>query len=715
MATEKPQISLPVLQPPTGMPEVLEEREDLIASEFKRELDDDFLSKYTSKFAITDKPDRLDERYFILPNQPLLQFDSKLAKAYMAMDETNSERLLYALICSSFVPARQKVVQTLKSHPQPNSLTIVAEGIVKVSALNEERYVVIFEQPKGKLLSEIIAAQTQPFSDRYIVERVIAPLVSALTMFEEQGITHGRINPENIYIGATLTLGECVSEPCGFSQDFHFEPINRIQATPAGKGEGHISHDYYALGVLVALMKRRPRPLQDPDQDRFVRRLLSEGSYLGIIGYADLSDEMSDLLRGTLNDGTHDRWTSKQLKPWITGKRFNLLIPTIPSLGSRPFELNGTEYQNLKQLSHAITKSWEQALPVIRDGTLAKWVEQSTRKREVAEYLNRTVSGYSSRTGKAVHEMITRFLFALDSSAPIRMKNLATHADGVGTLFAYLYHEKDDAALNQLGNIIEQSIISNWLDVLRRIFNTEISDEIQQKVTSIDKMRLYMRTQGMGFGPERMLYELNPSLPCQSPILKGYYCSTLKHLLIALDNIAGQKNRAEFPIDKHIAAFIGAKTSLTRDLKFTEFSAYPALARHKGLMSLKFLNQAQMQVHGMILPGLSGWCTSSFLDAIGTLHSTTIREQMCTAIRSLVYSGQFAPMVDYLTSFDYSEADANGFHEAASQYAIFTDKIRDLRNEELRAYKAHILGSTIAKFLAYGILLIMILYFYFGE
>lgn len=713
MANPQPLPITPMpLQPPGIMQEEVEEREEKIASELKRELDE-FLGKYHSKYAITGQSDRLDDRYVILPNQPLPQFNTLTSKAYMALDEMNSERMLYAALCSSHLPPRQKVAQLLKNNPHPNCITVVAEGVVRISSINEERYIIIFEQPKGKPLAEIIAGQSQPFSDRYLIEKIIAPLGAVLGMFEEQGITHGQINPNNIYVSTTLTVGECVSEPCGYSQDFHFDPINRIQTSQAGKGNGHISNDFYALGVLVALMKLKPKSLQDPDQERFIRRLLREGAFLGIVGYADLSDEIADLLRGTLNDNTHDRWTYKQVKPWVTGKRFNLLMPTIPSLGARPFELNDAEYQNLKHLSHAIHRAWEQALPIIRDGSLAKWVEQSTRRREISEYLTRTVNAYNTRSSKAVHEMITRYLFALDNYAPIRMKGLAAHVDGIGSLFADLYQQHDETALNQLGDVIEQSITSSWADSQRRIFNVEsIPEELQQTITSIDKARLYIRAPGFGFGPERMLYELNPSLPCQSPIVKGYYATSIRHLLIALDNISSQKNRAEFPIDKHIAGFIAAKANIVRDMSFTEFAAYPQLVHHKGLIALKFLNQAQLTVNGLNLPGLTSWCVSSFMDAIGTLHSTTIRDQMCKALHSIVYGGQFSSIEDYLVSYDYSEADAKGFQAASQQYADFTDKIRDLKSNELRTYKAYILGSTIAKFVSYAILIIVFLYFY---
>lgn len=691
-----------------------EERIEEIASGLKQEIAEAF-QKYTSKYANTYQTDRLNERYVLFPKQPLPQYNTQLTQACVAIDETNSERPLYAAICPLHISPRYKVIQKLKANPHPNLVTLVADGVVRISSLGEERYVIIFEQPKGKPLSEIIAGQAQPFSDRYLIEKIIAPLGSVLAHFEDQGITHGRINPNNVYVGVTLTLGECVSEPCGYSQDFHYEPFNRIQASQSGKGNGHISQDYYALGVLTALMKLRPKPLQDPDQERFVRRLTREGSFLGIIGYADLTDEMADFLRGTFNDNAQDRWTYRQIRPWTTGKRFNLLMPTIPSLGARPFELSDGEYKNLRQLSHAIHHQWETTIPYLRDGSLIKWVEQSTRKREISEYLTRVVKGYNSRIAKSLHETITRFLFALDNQAPIRMKNLAAFPDGISTVYAEYYHRHDDGVLNQLADLIEQNIVSSWSEAQRRIFSVDnLPEEMQQIVTSLEKTRLLIQNSALGFGAERVLYELNPNLPCQSPIVKGYYAADLKHLLIALDQIANSKNRPDFPIDRHIAGFIAAKTNINRDMSFHEFAANPKLAKNLGLIALKFLTQAQMPVQGNF-PGITGWCVSSFLDAVGTLHSATIRSQICDGLRSYVYAGQFAPILDYLASYDYTNADASGFEKAAEQYAAFSAKIHDLRSTKLREYKAYILGSTIAKFVAYGVLLFVSLYFYYRE
>ncbi len=123
--------------------------------------------------------------------------------------------------------------------------------LVDLSRPEEERFVIFYERPQGKKLSELLAQNQHPMNLQFLCDRIIAPLAAAINQFGELDITHGAINPDNIYFDDIAVLGPCVSEPCGYSQPFYCEPLERMQALPAAKGEGSTGQDYYALAITV--------------------------------------------------------------------------------------------------------------------------------------------------------------------------------------------------------------------------------------------------------------------------------------------------------------------------------------------------------------------------------------------------------------------------------------------------------------------------------
>ncbi len=54
----------------------------------------------------------------------------------------------------------------------------------------------------------------------------------------------------------------------------------------------------------------------------------------------------------------------------------------------------------------------------------------------------------------------------------------------------------------------------------------------------LERLRSIIRNAGLGFGIERMLYDLNPDMPCQSPLFAQWHVATLPALLKQLDRLA---------------------------------------------------------------------------------------------------------------------------------------------------------------------------------
>src|SRR5690606_10232023 len=68
-----------------------------------------------------------------------------------------------------------------------------------------------------------------------------------------------------------------------------------------------------------------------------------------------------------------------------------------------------------------------------------------------------------------------------------------------------------------------------------------------------------LKRPGPGFGPERALYELNPTLHCQSPMMGRRFVTDVDALLAALEETAGTIDGDKMLLDRHVAAFIAAR------------------------------------------------------------------------------------------------------------------------------------------------------------
>src|SRR6185369_6352397 len=76
-------------------------------------------------------------RYRIMVGQPLAEFSSLFAKAYVVSDQVNPGAQLYALVFDNEVPLRQKHIDFLREFRHPNMVSLLAVGAVEISTLAE--------------------------------------------------------------------------------------------------------------------------------------------------------------------------------------------------------------------------------------------------------------------------------------------------------------------------------------------------------------------------------------------------------------------------------------------------------------------------------------------------------------------------------------------------------------------------------------------------
>jgi len=661
----------------------------------------DFLREYKTENHGGEK-DVLDRRYQIDFNSPITDFDCKNAKSYVANDRKTPNKQQYiALVCNNGSLQRTEAIAPLINAPHPNIMSLISAGVVDCSRLGEERFVLLYERPNGRKLSELIAASNKPPSFEFICQNIINPIALAIQHLSDIGLPHGSINCNNIYFKDVAVLGHFVAEPCGISQPFYYEPLERMQALPAGKGEGDTAEDYYALAVVVLHILYGMNHFAGMSQEVLMRRIMREGAFNALTRNKDMPEVFYDFFRGLLTPNAKERWGYKYMKAWLDGKRYNVL-PTPPQQEAiRPFEFEGGSANTRREVAHLFFQHWQAVPEVIANGQLSNWVAISLRNKELNEYLVNTGKGIHALIKKndfALDEQIMRVITVFDRTGPIRLRKLSFNLDGISSLFAELMLTGAQAEMQLLMRFIELSMFNFISDKTKE--NEKQDDDEDDKfadiITKLERLRSILRSNGLGFGAERVFYDLNPNAQCISPLLAGKYVANLPSMLKTLDILASNLARDKDPIDNHIAAFLASKLNVNHEIHLNGMETNKIISQSPTLISLKLLASAQRKSKIDYLPGISNWLALRILPLLDSIRSKTLKHNLLVMLEKSAKTGNLTKMADIFVESGYALAEETAFQQAVHRFKKNANEIRYYNRQDVIEENSKRLGTNMA-------------------
>ncbi len=640
-------------------------------------------------------------QYYVDTNDALPNLTSTFARAYMVHDKKRKmEDAYYCLVLDKTIPWRLSAINTLKTFSDLTLNTPVACDVTFLTSFQEHFCVVVLPLPERRRISLAqYMKETGACTEEFLVEKIITPLNAMLGELEAIGVTHGNINLENVFFDENLNISvrECVSEPCGFSQKMVYEPIERGCALPIAKGEGDSSADYYALGVLAVFMLSGRNTVEEMDDEEILRAKMVKGSFNTLVGNQPLSPYMLDLCRGLLNDKKGTRWHHIQLSEWVKGKRFNLVrVPPIVE-ATRSLHFNGQQYFNRRAFAHDLFRYWDSAKKFLREDKLIKWVEGSVGDPDMADKLRKAdkitmKKGLSIRTTfDEDDELVTRTTLILDPEGPMRIKDISTNIDGIAPLLAYAYstHKRDYIQL--IGYLISY----NFLEYHKPPPGEKKSKN--EYLWHLKRCMNFLSKKGFGFGMERCLYEINPFLPCQSPLVIKEAPISLPELLEILDSKTTIK---DYPFDRHIAAFIANRIDLNNEIRVKTLEKFPEFAGNKHIQALALLMLAQKET-GAKLRTLSEALANQMLSATSILHGKTIKKELHSNIRKVAKDGNLIKLFQIIADSQYIMQDMIGYQEAIEEYQEIGQEISKLDSKSTVSSLGYRYGLRLAVVISY--------------
>lgn len=582
----------------------------------------------------------LGTRVDAYPSSPLPELNSGGGPAFAARLKGDGTSDLMAILCTGGLPTRIDAVNSMRTIDHPAVLRLVDHGVVAWP--DGMRYAAFaYQRPLAPRFKRDLDETHAPMSEDAVNHRFVQPLVGALSEFMRTGIFHGAIRPTNIFwrYGSTAPpqLGDCLSAPPGLTQPALFTTIERGMCVPLGRGMGSHSDDCYALGVTLALFVLGHNPLKGLDDAGVLRAKMEHGTFNTLIGHHHLSPNHIELYRGLLTDDAHQRWTAADLDQWLSGRRLTTKSSDIGRRANRSFEFAGRDYWQPRLLADAFSRHVNDAARLIDSGALDKWLRRSLDDEDRAEDVQEAIASLkeSGKTANYEDQLVARACIALDPSAPIRYRGLVFMPDGFAGLMAQAI--VSGGKIDALVDVISSQLVPFWIEMQK-----QMKSEMVPLTQQFDRLTTVMEKATYGNGIERAVYELNPTLPCLSPILRGQYVMTPRMLLPSLEHMAGSSARSPEPMDRHIAAFL-----IVRDRKselLMESMSAPEGSLRRGLAMLTLYAEMQNRHGPESLPGLAKWLAPALEPVTRRFFGKSLREHVQSQIREAIETGDLGSL-----------------------------------------------------------------------
>lgn len=668
-------------------------KNDNISLQNNGEIVDSFANKYSNNFAwehlhFTENENQV-ENFVFEAVVKLSEFSTDFADAFPVTEIKNQTNTiltpesLYVLVFKRNVPLRlNEILNYGKNHNAHDAP--IAYGLTRITNLEGCPYfVVVLPKPRGKNLKQITEAGVR-LDENFIYKKLLPPVTEELKILHERGIIHGRINLENIFIDqdGKVRLGECISDLCGYSQVAFFEPIERAQSQPIGRGEGGPEVDCYAIGILIHALLTGHN-FWELEVNDMVRKKLHRGTYDFLVNHALISGRIGELVKGLTADIPDVRWGIKMVESYMHDSGFNFLAPTDLNYFNRAIIFNHKECYSKRALAHELVVNWENAKSFIRTDKIKKWLEPIVAEEKFYDYLDLISSGSSTRgiLQKAFdsdEEALVKVIIALDPLGPIRIRDISFQKAGIGAMLIHSVNNSQGDRIQLISGFLMSNIISIYDGIKQFYPNIDILKNTQ----SIKKCSEFMLKNSIGFGIDRCLYELNPTLICQYPgVLDGFILSAQDFFkYIEQSSVLAQQVVCQKPV----GGFLASKINLKEEIKIKELFSYETITKTRAYQTLMLLVYAQKVMKIPKIPNIAQAIANQLQEVIDTIfRGKSIKANFIRKLQEAAKTGSIGDIAKVICNTELYRKDADGYAKALRRGAEIAFEIFSFNDRTL--------------------------------
>ena len=632
------------------------------------------------------------------------------ADAYAVIDRRDGRTGLMAIEVAAGAPARAAELHRFLAGPVTGVLSPLAVGPARDGRGRSALYV-IYQAPPGRALVAAGLAQFAPWGEGALLNQVLRPAAQALDLLRQRHITHRAIRPDNLFqigVSEPVVLGSAWSEPPAMRQSAIYEPPYSAMCLPAGRGDGGIADDVYALGVTLLVLALGREPMAGMDARSIIQAKLERGSFTALVGDARLPPAIQDIVRGMLAEDPDHRPTPALLVD-IEVARGRRVAARPPRRAQRPLEVGATAAWTARTLAFAVASEPDAGIHALRSGTIDQWIRRSLGDSALAARLEDVVrlrgGQAEAATARDDAALAMRAVAILDPLAPVCWNGIAVWPDGLGPALAAAQATGEGAAaLAPLSEIVADEAIGSWATL-----RAERCDAPTFRLDA-HQHRAMQRQKGWAGGMARLSYALNPLLPCRSPLLTRFCVTRLPDLLPALEACAAQNELREAgPLDPEIAAFLAARSEMGLE---GEMAALGDARRQdtQMLVMLRILTAVQTRTRGAATPALARAMAARVAPAMAMFQGRSRRTRREAALEGLAATGRLAGLLGLLDDPEELTHDRQERATAMAQVAAIDRQLATIaantggRTASARDLGHEIVGAAGALALIYAIM-----------
>ena len=613
-------------------------------------------------------------RYRIQPGVILPHLCTSSAKAYLASDTEDSQKSIYALVLDRAIPARHSAIVNAKGIVHEALAKPLRWGLVSWNDAGREEIVIILPQPSGPPLMPSLDATIQPWMAREIKRDFLIPILDLLRRMHDERVTHRNIRPTNLFRNVddgTVTSGQVYSAPPGYEQPAIFEPLDRVRCLRLGRGVGDMCDEMFAIGVTIMLLALGRNPAADLDEDELLHRRIELGSYNAMLGTNKLPSELASVVRSLMRDDAHERWTLADISSWVHTGRINPSQPTPGVRADRPFEFGDRLAFTERELANILAKDWDRAIRLVAGKEIEHWIDRSLKNRDLAKQIAECAEpGPKGPKQMSSDILLSRILTLLDPTGPICFRGMRVIPDGFATVT--LSALRDRKLAGDFTEMIAGKMMNFWHEVQPRPKTWMLAaSEVAEKAS------IYLAQRDPGFSIERCAYELNPALPCLSPLLKGSAPLQVRELIETMEAHAGD---GEFLFDRHIAAFLGARIPGSIDRELNDIARAPDESVMR-ISQLRLLAYVQSKNSSTTAKKLYAMFLKHLQPVLDDYHNIPMREKLHRAARKAASRGSLNDLVRILDNKKNRSWDAKGFALARQRHRQLEQELHRIKTD----------------------------------
>ena len=636
-------------------------------------------------------------RFEIFPDKTLPLFDAPGAPAFMAEDGKNPRRPLFARVAEYGLYPRSDSILRIKAMRDVPLMLPLHWGAVRWPGEPGGRMVSIFDRPPAGPLMPSLDERIEPLSPEELCQTLLAPALRTLMQFQQRGLAHRAIRPNNIFPPSEdrkpLLLGECISTPMAWGQPASMEPIPLMMCDREARGSGWVADDLYALGATLLILSLGHDPARGVDDDALLKTKIEHGSYVALLQGERSPRGLREPLRGLLADDVRQRWDLEDLERWLSGTLRRSTQPTPEYKSDRSFAFAGKEYQSCRPLAHALGKNWDDAAEAVKSVAFDSWIKRGIGDAALSDTIDGIIAVAAHTKSPAVDDalMVSRTCMMLDRDGPLRFKGLTFMPEAVGAALAQALIRSDGATAEKITECLESDLPQEWhaLQLKAGLGAGDIDGR------AFSRLNILLRQKGPGYGVERCVYELDRNVPCLSDILEGRPVVELPELLETLDDIVKNKGRLTALIDRHLAAFIAARMRKNLDPHLSDIASATGDSPTAKLGMVRLLALAQESSGPGKLVHLTRWIADDLRELATGFRSRTYREKVAQQLEKVAESGILGRVYELLGNERIKRQDEQGYAMAMRKYAHVAEQIGHLQSQEYED-EATNLGFSIA-------------------